>query len=389
MTRRSESPLTEDPLAVRSLLDALPCGVVAVGPRGELLGANRAAHDLLPGLESDARRCGDLMPCSGPDGPCGAGCLAARAAQSDEALPEFRVDVARGDGPASAVWVTGAPLRHRPGAVLHLRPGDARDRRRRTDPHWLAGPRLRLRVLGTTRVESEHGDLGGEWLHQRAGQLLKLLVCERRRVVPVDEIAETIWPGSGRTALGNTRYFVHRLRSRLEPAREGHGHSSFVIGTAGGYAIDRDRVWIDADEFERLVEEGTKALARLDTENARRLLEQALELYGGDLLADDPYADWAYAERDRLRELATRSLQALVVVAREHGDSRAVSRHLLALAELEPFDSAVHRELLADLVAQGRHSAARRRYATFVARVRREFGQEPDFTLKCLGPSSA
>jgi DNA-binding SARP family transcriptional activator len=382
--------VTDEGFAPRPVLEALPCGVVAVDSEGAVLGSNRAARGLLPGLETTKAppRCNELMPCNEPGGPCEAGCLAIRAAGGDEALPEFRVDVREG-GAASAVWVTGAPLRHRPGAVLHLRPGNAKDRRRRTDPHWLTGPKLRIQVLGRMRIESDEGEIGGEWLHQRPGEILKLLICERDRVVPVDEIAEAIWPDSGRRALGNTRHFIHSLRSKLEPKRTRHGHSSFIIGRSGGYAIDRDRIWIDADEFEEAVEAGLAGLQRGDGEKARERLEHAMTLYGRDLLADEPYADWAYKERDRLRELATRALHVLVKMAREREDADSHLGHLSRLADLEPFDSCVQREFLAALLLAGRRSEAFRRYGAFAARTRREFGEEPDFTLKSLGPPGA
>lgn len=379
----------DEAFAPESVLEALPCGVIVVDPDGRALGTNQMARELLPDLpENGTGRCHELLACNRPGGPCTLGCLAARAAGAAGPLPEFRVDV-RGNGPASAVWVIAAPLLHQPGAVLHLRPGDAKDRRRRSDPHWLAGPSLRIHVLGRTRVQSAEDELGGEWLHQRPGELLKLLVCERGRMVPADKIAESIWPGGGPQAVSNTRHFVHRLRDRLEPGRSGHGQSSFIVGVAGGYTIDRERVWIDADEFEQEVKDGLKALQRVDTDEARARLERALELYGGDLLADEPYADWAYGERDRLRGLAIRALHTLLVMARERDDIEAATMHLTRLTELEPFDSAIHRELLGALLAQGRRSDAHRRYAGFAARIRREFGEELDFDLKSLAPPAA
>ena len=376
-------------LAAEPLLDALPCGIVMVDPEGVVLGANQTARDLLPEIDQGVERCAELLSCEHPDGPCRLGCLAARAARGAGPLPEFRVDVRGSGGPASAVWVVAAPLLHRPGAVLHLRPGEARDRRRRSEPHWLAGPWLRIHVLGQTRVDSTEGELGGAWLRQRPGQVLKLLICERHRVVTPDEVAESIWPGSGRHALSNTRHFVHRLRDTLEPGRSGHGSSSFVHGVPGGYTIDRERVWIDADAFEQEVKEGFASLQRIDTTVACEHLERALSLYGGDLFAEDPYADWAYQERDRLRDLATRSLRTLVVMARERDDDEAATAHLIRLSELEPFDADVHRELLTMLLLQGRRSDARRRYAAFAARVQREFGDEPSFDLKSLAPPGA
>src|ERR671937_597195 len=78
--------------------------------------------------------------------------------------------------------------------LLHLRPGDRRDRRRRSDPHWLKGPEIRVLAFGRTHVDSAEGRLGGRWLQQRSGQLLKYLVAQRRRVVHSEEIAAALWP---------------------------------------------------------------------------------------------------------------------------------------------------------------------------------------------------
>ena len=117
----------------------LPYGVVVVEPGGLVSASNPSAHGYLPDLAEGApTRCGELFDCMAPGGPCADGCLAERAAQSDTALPEIRIDTRRAGG-VSALWVTAAPLGEGR-ALLHLRPGDARDRRRRSDPHWISGP---------------------------------------------------------------------------------------------------------------------------------------------------------------------------------------------------------------------------------------------------------
>jgi DNA-binding SARP family transcriptional activator len=283
--------------------------------------------------------------------------------------------------------VTFAPLREPAGVILHLRPGHAGDRRRRSEPHWLFGPELQIRAFGRTLVAARGDVLNGDWLGQRPGQVLKYLVTVRNRVAMADEIAEAIWPGSGQRSLSNTRHVIHRLRDKLEPRRAPHAASSFVIAVAGGYALDNQSVWIDVNEFERSVQEGSSAMNRLDQGAATRHLEHAIGLYRGDFLADEPYADWAYDERTRLESLATYALRILTVLAHERGDSAAAIRHLARLAELEPYDAGVYRELITALLYHGHRSEAKRRYTGFARRLRREFGEEPGFDLKTLRAS--
>jgi DNA-binding SARP family transcriptional activator len=102
-------------------------------------------------------------------------------------------------------------------------------------------------------------------------------------------------------------------------------------------------------------------------------------------LSDDPYAESALEERDRLRELAGRVLRDLVAAKRAVGDMGAAADHARRLASMEPFDMDVQREFLELCIARGRRSEAMRRYALLRRRVRGEFSQEPDFTLADLG----
>jgi DNA-binding SARP family transcriptional activator len=265
--------------------------------------------------------------------------------------------------------------------IIQLRPGVVGDRRRRTEPHWMGGPRLRVFTLGRTRVESGEGPLAGDWLGHRPGQLLKYLVCHRHRVVPAEELIEVFWPQAGMRGTTSVRQAVHTLRDRLEPERERHGSSSFIAGRPGGYEVEGPSVWIDADDFEESVRTGLRAAATGDAETAEPALTRAAALYRGDFLSDEPYAEWAFAERDRLRDLAAQSLRSLSDIRQRAGDLEAATEQLHRLAELEPFDMDVQRDLLALLLRRGRHAEAQRRHEIVRRRYRRTFGEDPPFDL--------
>jgi DNA-binding SARP family transcriptional activator len=363
------------------LLDAIPYGIVVVDGQ-RIVGANRATADLLWNLDRGGppERCHDLFACQAPEGPCSDSCLCDRARLAGTPLPEIRIDTHPGST-VSALWVTTAPVAGEERVVVHLRPGDARDRRRRSDPHWLEGPELRISALGRTWVSSREGPLGGRWMQQRPGALLKFLVCQRNRVVHAEEIADALWPGAGRAGIGNVRHFMHGLRAKLEPDRAKGAESSFIVTVQGGYALNRRRVRIDADEFERCVRDGLAAADRGERAVAAGHLEHAVELYRGDLVEDEPYAEWAYGERNRLRGVATRALRGLAGVRLADGDLDAAAIALERLADMEPFDVDTNRAVIAAWLAQGRRTDAARRYAAYRARMAREFGEEPGFVL--------
>jgi LuxR family transcriptional regulator, maltose regulon positive regulatory protein len=236
---------------------------------------------------------------------------------------------------------------------------------------------LRIFALGRLRVETADGPFADDWLDQRPGQLLRYLVCAR--AASADAIAEAICPNAPITAPGNVRYFVHTLRTRLEPRRPKHGDSSFLVSRSGGYSLDPQRVWIDVDDFERDAAAGLRAFTHGDRRAAAELLERAIALYRDDFLADYPYAVWALTERERLRALACEALRALAGL--RTSDPVEASSYLERLAELEPFDSEVQRDLICTWLRLGRKTRALRHYQSFRVRLLREFGEQPDFEL--------
>jgi DNA-binding SARP family transcriptional activator len=367
-----------------NLLAELPLGVLVADGEGAMHAWNAAAQRLLGDdgrLADDAEpgvRCCDLFGCNSGDGPLADACISVLARDAADVLPEVRVDVRGG-----AVWVIASPSQGDQ-VVFQIRPADPRDRRRRTDPHWAVRPHLYLEVLGRSQVHSGETPLGGRWLAQRPGQLLKFMVAGRGRAVHAEEIAHGLWPTAGTETQGNVRHHMHALRRRLEPKRPNRAPSQFILTRGGGYQLDRARVTIDADAFVERAKQGLDDAAAGEHERARDRLAEAARLYGGDFLADEPYAEWALEERDRLRDLVARVLHVLADLDRAAGDLEAGYIHLRRLAELEPLDTHVQRELLEICLRRGRRTEATRRYHALRVRTMRELGQEPGFSLADL-----
>jgi len=371
---------------VEGLFDRLPYGLFIVDGSGQVRSVNRACSETLPeiakSLTAIPLTCCDLI-CDRLEGDSPQ-CLTEEALAGAGTLAEIRVDLGAESSP-DAVWVTVSPLGHDGRAVFHLRPGKADDRRRQTEAQRGTAPRLRIFALGPTRVETSlAGSIGGNWLDQRPGQVLKYLVYTRGRVAYAEEIGQALWPAAGPAALNSVRYFIHLLRARLEPGREARAPSRFIDSRRGGYSLDLRRAWLDVAEFEQLVGAGLAALVAEERAAARQRLDRAMNLYRDDFLADEPYAEWALEERNRLRELAARTLGALVELRLAAGDLNAAARHARHLADMEPYDSDAQRRNIELSLRRGRRSEAMRRYSLFRRRLQREFNEEPDFQLADL-----
>lgn len=366
----------------REAFQRFPYGMVVVDRGGRIVSSNLQAGRLIEakGLTGRSVTCCELLGCRAPETVLADTCFTELAVAHKSSLPEIRVDVQTSDGTTRALWVMAAPLEEdQSHFVLQLRPGLIQDRRRRTDPHWMQGPSLRIRTLGRISVECIEGPIEGSWLGQRTGQLLKYLLAERSRFVHADEIGESIWQNAEFGIANSVRYYVHALRRKIEPERGKREPSAFIVSRAGSYRLNLDLVKVDADEFEVRISAGL-ALAESDPQVAAGELERGLALYRGDFLADMPYAEWAMPERHRLHDLACMGLRSLTDIRLGLRLSAGAIRSLERLATMVPYDENVHRQLMELDVACGRRSDAIRRYNALRARIRRTFGHDLDFT---------
>lgn len=317
-------------------------------------------------LEKTGRRWTRGMRCCDAFG-CTDGCLAQRALDDEDDEPQIWQI-----GGAPAMAVRGRTVRpgSEPLAVLELR---------FVSEAAAAGPDVHVAALGRLSVTVGEHSRDGDWMQQRPGQVFRYLLASRGGAQRSEAIANALWPERGPSAVANVRYCIFKLREHL--ADRGEAGSSLIVRDAAGYRIDIRRVELDVDAFQAKSTGGIAAYRRGEAGVAEGMLGEALALYRGEFLADDPYADWAFAEREYLRSLAGKGLAALAQIALSSGRLVAAGEHLQRLAELEPFDSHVHQMLIEVCLRRGRRTEALRHYHALRARLHRAFGEQPDFEL--------
>lgn len=348
-------------------------GVVLVDSRGRLVWSS---SEMDAGLErvglqwTRGMQCCEALDCPGNAIDAG-GCLTGEALATPDGLAPRRWSAGGDVGGTLTARTIRSGAEEMVAFELQLDDPAAGDTTRERDVRVAALGRLSVTVHGESR--------DGDWLQQRPGQVFRYLLAAREGAQRSEAIANALWPERGPSAVANVRYCIFKLREQL--GERGDTTASLIARDAAGYRVDLRRVELDVDVFQAKSAAGIAAHRRGDSAQAEATLAEALALYRGEFLADDPYADWAFSEREYLRSLAGKGLAAMAQIALAGGRLVSATEHLLRLAQLEPFDSHVHQMLIEVCLRRGRRTEALRHYHALRARLHRAFGELPDFEL--------
>ncbi len=164
---------------------------------------------------------------------------------------------------------------------------------------------LRIALLGCFEVRvGERVVVDQSWSRRKAKALVKLLALQRGRSLHREQVVDALWPDlEPEGAANNLHKTLHHLRT-VFAERDAPPAAIAIAGDLVTLARD---AWVDIDEFRQ------RARVARGTPANPALYEQALALYGGDLLPEDLYEDWAAFEREELRALHQQLHRALAL----------------------------------------------------------------------------
>jgi DNA-binding SARP family transcriptional activator len=215
--------------------------------------------------------------------------------------------------------------------------------------------RVRVQLLGRFGVTVDDRRVAaGDWRRARSVALVELLALAEGYRLHREQVMDALWPElPPDAAAGNLRKAVYYARRALG-AHDVVGVQGEVLALAPGAELE-----VDAARFEA---EAQAALRARDASACRR----AAELYGGELLPDDRYAEWSEEPRERLRLLYLRVLKAGGLWER--------------LLEVDPTDEEAQRALMQAALDAGNRGEVIRQFQRLRERLRVDLG---------LGPSPA
>jgi DNA-binding SARP family transcriptional activator len=242
---------------------------------------------------------------------------------------------------------------------------------------------LYVELLGTFRVLRAGKELDlSSARSQKVVQLLKLFAARRNAPVTREQILELVWPGSSPDAADHSfEVSLSALRKLLDTPDS----NSLILRRGRGYVLNQDvPIRTDVESFQAHVERGHWWWQRGQITAALAEWQSAEQLYKGDFMEEDPYAEWAEADRERLREQYLEVLSRLGEI--ELGEGRcdlAVGRANKILAQ-DPIRETAYRLLMRAHARQGDRAVALRDYQRCVGALLKELNEEPMAETKRL-----
>ncbi len=214
----------------------------------------------------------------------------------------------------------------------------------------------------------------------RAKTLLKVLLAHYGQPLTRDQIIDWVWqdvsPESATRALYTA---VSDLRRVLEPNLAKPADSTIILSTDEGYRFNSEalNITLDKEMFAQHIETAHECASKHSLNAAAEAYTEAEEMYAGDFLLDDLYADWSIGERERLRALFLAMLLESAEVQAQLGHYREAIAKCRRTLELDNCLEEAYRALMLYYHSAGERPQALRVYTECQVILQREFGVEP------------
>jgi DNA-binding SARP family transcriptional activator len=235
--------------------------------------------------------------------------------------------------------------------------------------------RLSLRLFGPIEVALDGVPVTG-LRSDKVRALLAYLAVEAAGPHRRERLAGLLWPERPeRAARRSLRQALANLRQVIA---DHQARPPFLLISRQTIQFNpASDAWVDVTAFTDLLQ------AQAPREEGTRPLEQAVELYRGDLLEgfsvpdSAAFEEWALLTRERLRRLVMDALGRLVDVHQQRGEHQRALHYAWRQVELDPWREKAQRQLMRLLALSGQRGAALSQYETCCRLLAEELGVEP------------
>lgn len=243
---------------------------------------------------------------------------------------------------------------------------------RRTTERFSSPGRLHIRLLGDFTVSVDAQPVSKQhWRHRKAATLIKRLALAERHRLHREQVLDLLWPElDSPAASNNLHYTLYVARRILDPDRA-QSSSLLRLQTDLLTLAPPDLIWVDVDAFEA-------AALTAHRNGDATAYRSALAAYGGELLPEDRYEDWAEERREPLRRLYHDLLLTYARLLEQDGELPSATETLTQAIADEPLLEEAHLALVRLYARAGRRQQAIRQYEQLRQIMKESLGTEPD-----------
>jgi len=206
------------------------------------------------------------------------------------------------------------------------------------------------------------------------------ITFKNKKILP-ETIIDNLWSDSESADPKNVlRTQIFRLRQIIDAfylKDEDEKDYLSIKFINGYYCLETGKnAILDLDEFEDLISQGD-LVCNNDTESAITFYVNALDLYKGLYLSDNPYEVWIAPARNYYQRLYIKTLYKLIDLLNEKNDNESIIELCEKSLLLEPYEENIHISLIEAMTKLGKTKGAKDHYIYAVNFLEKEMNIKP------------
>lgn len=206
---------------------------------------------------------------------------------------------------------------------------------------------ITIHMFGGLTVSTSMGIQQDESFYStQCGTFFVYLLSNRRRIVPVQELAEILWPDQ---IIDNPYNMIKSVAFRTKRMFDSICSLPLIVAGGGTYAINKKlNIWVDTEEFELLCQKAFNT--QLSVKKRLAACDEAVALYKGSALPNFDAEIWLSAKINYYRVLYSDLILTYIELLREKNDIRSLIRVVAQASAIEELDCSIHLLFLETLI---------------------------------------
>jgi len=204
---------------------------------------------------------------------------------------------------------------------------------------------------------------------KRPLDLLKALISFGGRGIPINKLADTLWPDAdGDSAYQSLTMALRRLRKII-------GKKKAITLSEGKLTLDSKYCWTDVWAFEQFLTEIQKDPIKL---------EMAIDLYDGPFLKNEIDAGWAIPMQTRLNQIFINAIISLAKYRQDEGDLQKAIEYYERGIEADNLSEVLYQHLMRCYDLMRQPTQVIKAYQSCRKILKSHYGVEPSETTTLL-----